>query len=226
MATPGEDKQAFMDRIRSVLQRDPSTAVETPPAVDESIIRLASREDDLFDLAMRNIEAVSMKPQRVTLATLPETLHTLLDTIQPKTAAVSEAALGRLFDVAGVLDARGIERIASSDGNFRAQFAADVGLTDVRAVLAETGTLVVATDASHSRGPSLVPPIHIAIARASDIVPDMLDVYAGLKGLPPRELPSSIAYITGPSKTADIEGMLVQGIHGPQTVHVLLVEDA
>lgn len=85
---------------------------------------------------------------------------------------------------------------------------------------------MMATDASRSRGPSLVPPAHVAIVKASDMVPDMLDVYAGLKNLPPSERPSSIAYITGSSKTADIAGVRVTGIHDPQAVHVLVVEDA
>lgn len=226
MTSLGESRQAFMDRIRGVLRRSPGDAVPEPPAVPEELVRLATRDQDVVDLAIRNAEAVSMKPQRVTRETLPGTLHTLLDEIAPTSAAVSEAAIGRLFDIASLLDERCIERIASSEGHFKAQFDAEVGITDVRCMLAETGTLVVAADPSHSRGPSLVPPVHIAIVKASDIVPDMLDFYAGLRGLPPSELPSSIAYITGPSKTADIEGKLVQGIHGPQTVHVLVVEDA
>jgi L-lactate dehydrogenase complex protein LldG len=106
------------------------------------------------------------------------------------------------------------------------QFDTDAGITDVHAALAETGTLVCSTDAGHSRGLSLVPPVHVAIVRRSDIVPDMLDLWARSRGIAAAELPSSIALITGPSKTADIEGELVVGVHGPGEVHVILVEDA
>lgn len=228
----GEDRQAFFERIRKPLGRggrgdapaEPPS--ETPPAVPEQLARLASREDDLVATAVKQMEASGMKPQRCRRDDVNSRLGELLDEIKPQSAAIPEAALARHFDIASVLNERSIRRIESAGGNFRDQFDADVGITDVRCVLAETGTLVMATDASHSRGPSLVPPVHIAIVKASDIVPDMLDFYAGLKGLPPSDLPSSIAYITGPSKTADIEGVLVTGIHGPQTVHVLVVEDA
>lgn len=234
MPSLGEDRQTFMARVRAALQREPDpqgdavSPSEPPPVVPEELMRLASRDDDLIAMTMRNVEATGMKPQRCTRAELNQKLGELLDSLDPKPTRVviPEAALSRHFDVASVLDDRQLQRIESSDGNFRAQFDADVGITDVRCVLAETGTLVMASDASHSRGPSLVPPVHIAIVKASDIVPDMLDFYAGLQGLPPAELPSSIAYVTGPSKTADIEGVLVTGIHGPQAVHVLLVEDA
>ena len=226
----GEDRQAFLERIRKPLGRSADPAADrpepTPPSVPEELVRLADGGDDLVDTAAKQMEACGMKPQRCRRDDVNAKLGELLDELKPRSAAIPEAALGRHFDIASVLNERSIEQIESSGGNFRDQFDADVGITDVRCVLAETGTLVMATDASHSRGPSLVPPVHIAIVKASDIVPDMLDFYAGLKGLPPSDLPSSIAYITGPSKTADIEGVLVTGIHGPQTVHVLLVEDA
>ena len=99
------------------------------------------------------------------------------------------------------------------------------GVTDVHAALAETGTLICSTDGSHSRGASLIPPVHIAIVRERDIVPDMLDYWARLGGVPGGELPSSQSFITGPSKTADIEGVLVTGVHGPGEVHIVLVSE-
>ena len=104
------------------------------------------------------------------------------------------------------------------------QYEADVGITDVHAALAETGTLVCQAGPLHGRGHSLVPPVHVAIVRRSDILPDLLDLVARMPENS-RELPSAIALITGPSKTADIEGILITGVHGPGRVFVLLVED-
>jgi L-lactate dehydrogenase complex protein LldG len=102
-------------------------------------------------------------------------------------------------------------------------FIADASVTDVHAALAETGTLICNSDADHSRGCSLAVPTHIAIVRRQDLVPDMLDYTATLAGLTPAQLPSAQAFITGPSKTADIEGVLITGVHGPGKVIILLV---
>ena len=71
------------------------------------------------------------------------------------------------------------------------------------------------------RGASLIPPVHIAVVAQAQIVPDLCDYFGGL-GL---SLPANINVITGPSKTADIEGILITGVHGPGDVHVALVCD-
>ncbi len=101
----------------------------------------------------------------------------------------------------------------------------DAGISDVHAALAETGTLICCSGRSHPRGTSLVPPYHLALVRRSDILPDMIDYWARLKGIPGRDLPSSQAFITGPSKTADIEGILITGVHGPGRVDIVLIDD-
>jgi L-lactate dehydrogenase complex protein LldG len=109
-------------------------------------------------------------------------------------------------------------------GPLHEQFTLDAGITDVHAAVAETGTLICCSGPGHSRGLSLIPPIHIAIVRAADILPDMLDYFASRRGQKSPQLPSSQAFITGPSKTADIEGELIVGVHGPGRVYVVVVE--
>ena len=94
------------------------------------------------------------------------------------------------------------------------------------AALAETGTLICCTDADHARGHSLAVPLHVAIVRQSDILPDMIDYMARIHGSSPADLPSAQTLITGPSKTADIEGVLITGVHGPGKVCVLIVTHA
>ena len=66
----------------------------------------------------------------------------------------------------------------------------------------------------------------VAIVRASDILPDLLDYLPRWRGTSPAEMPSAQALITGPSKTADIEGVLIKGVHGPGQVIALLIDDA
>jgi L-lactate utilization protein LutB len=98
-------------------------------------------------------------------------------------------------------------------------WTADAGITDAQAAIAETGSLVLETGEGRRNVDSLVPPVHVAIVGEDSIVGSVAQWLEMLGG---RALPQGITLVTGPSKTADIEGILVQGVHGPREVHVLL----
>jgi L-lactate dehydrogenase complex protein LldG len=123
-------------------------------------------------------------------------------------------------DVMAALRAAGVEVVTTWDDD--TLFAVDAGITGVAAAVAETGSLACLSGPDSARGASLVPPVHIALVRVSQIVPDLFDWYAGLEALP--ELAANVNLITGPSKTADIEGVLVRGMHGPGQVHIILID--
>ena len=99
-------------------------------------------------------------------------------------------------------------------------FQADAGITGVDWLIAETGSIVVQSRPGQARSLSLLPPVHIAVAHRSQLIPDLFDLFAKF---PPNALPANITVITGPSKTGDIELRLVTGVHGPREVHVVLV---
>lgn len=101
--------------------------------------------------------------------------------------------------------------------------AADVGISSVDFAVAETGTLTVCSKPGQERVISLVPPVHIAIMEESQVVPDLFDVFTQLGELDFEDLPSNLAFITGPSKTGDIELQLTTGVHGPGRWHVIIV---
>ena len=94
--------------------------------------------------------------------------------------------------------------------------SADAGITMVDAAVAETGTLIL-SDPEELRL-SLIPPIHIAIVTESQLVARMEDAW-GKFDVPPK----MFTLITGPSRTADIEKMLVLGAHGPKKLYVCLI---
>jgi L-lactate utilization protein LutC len=104
-------------------------------------------------------------------------------------------------------------------------FAADVGVSGAYALIAETGSVVVAAAAAEPRSLSLLPPVHVVVADRGRLLPDLFDLFAALApgGAAADRLPSALAVITGPSKTGDIELRLVTGVHGPGEVHVVLV---
>lgn len=120
----------------------------------------------------------------------------------------------------------GKKGIAVSSARFSKQdlFTVDVGITSAQAGIAETGTLILDSSKERNRLVSLVPPIHIAILDASKIVLTLGEALAALQSGP--ELSPAITFITGPSRTADIELTLTLGVHGPQELHVIINEGA
>jgi L-lactate dehydrogenase complex protein LldG len=85
--------------------------------------------------------------------------------------------------------------------------------------LAETGSVVLAASPEEPRARSLLPPVHVSVLAEDSILPGLAELFAALGD----DLPSALAIVTGPSRSADIEQRLVVGVHGPGTVHVVLV---
>jgi L-lactate dehydrogenase complex protein LldG len=97
-----------------------------------------------------------------------------------------------------------------------------VGITGSFCAIAETGTLMLLSGATTFPATSLLPDTHIALVHKSRLVRSMEDGWDLLR----REhgsLPRQVAFVSGPSRTADIEMTLVLGIHGPYRVHIVLV---
>ncbi|RYY62407.1 MAG: lactate utilization protein B/C [Chitinophagaceae bacterium] len=100
----------------------------------------------------------------------------------------------------------------------------DVSITGCEALVARTGSIVMSAAQQSGRNTSVYAPIHICIARTSQLVYDVRDALLLVKEKYRERLPSLITFATGPSRTADIEKTLVVGVHGPKEVYVLLVE--
>lgn len=97
----------------------------------------------------------------------------------------------------------------------------DVGVTGTIGALADTGTIVVASGVGRSRLAWLLPPVHVAIVDTSDVFPSMAAFFAE-RGAAVGDS-AHLAFITGPSRTADIELTLTRGVHGPKELHLVLV---
>ena len=99
-----------------------------------------------------------------------------------------------------------------------------VGITGAYCGIAETGTLMLLSGPHTPGATSLLPETHIAMVRTSRIVRAMEDAWELLRH-EHGELPRAVNFISGPSRTADIEQTLVLGAHGPYRVHVVLLKD-
>ena len=91
------------------------------------------------------------------------------------------------------------------------------GITRASAAIAETGTLVLTEAGTSSRLAALAPWVHIAVLDRQDIYIDVPQAVAAL----PKD--SNVIWVTGPSKTADVEGILIEGVHGPGEQIALLI---
>jgi L-lactate dehydrogenase complex protein LldG len=107
-----------------------------------------------------------------------------------------------------------------------------MGITGADYAIAETGSVIVLPRQGLSRLVSVVPPVHVAIVRPQDIIGTLDDLFAlrrlefyrnGEQGAP--DMGSYLNFITGPSRTADIEQTIVVGVHGPGEVHMVLLDE-
>jgi L-lactate dehydrogenase complex protein LldG len=108
---------------------------------------------------------------------------------------------------------------ASSNSNI---FEIDVGITTAQAAIAETGTLVLDSARERNRLISLVPPVHVAIVDSSSIFSTLAEALAFIHQ--DGTISPVVTFITGPSRTADIELTLAIGVHGPQELYVIVNE--
>jgi L-lactate dehydrogenase complex protein LldG len=104
--------------------------------------------------------------------------------------------------------------------------ASPVGLTGAEAAIADTGTLVLRTGPGRSSLASLLPPTHVALLDASRVLPDMRGYFESLSessgaAAHVRSV-SNLVFISGPSRTADIEKTLTLGVHGPRELIVVV----
>ena len=100
---------------------------------------------------------------------------------------------------------------------------AEAGITGVNFAIADTGTLVLESTAEDIRLATTLPPKQFALLDPRKIVADGLAAVKPLRQMHQRGSRNYIAYVTGPSRTADIERVLTIGVHGPKELFILLV---
>ena len=101
----------------------------------------------------------------------------------------------------------------------------EAGITSCEFLIARLGSIMVSSGQQCGRRMFVYPPVHIVLAYASQLVPDLKHALAGIKQKYSDKIPSMISVITGPSRTADIEKTLVMGAHGPKNVFVFFIDD-
>ncbi|MEE2711993.1 MAG: lactate utilization protein [Planctomycetota bacterium] len=120
-------------------------------------------------------------------------------------------------------DLQDVELVASDDRE--ALLGCDAGLSGAQWGVAETGSLVLSSAAERHRLVSLLPTVHVALLRATRILGGLDEALRHVADAGPDGLPRALTFVTGPSRTADIELTLVVGVHGPKELHVIVLQE-
>ena len=243
---PGTDKGEFLRLVREALGRREGPPPEAYHRLEENLADLEARAaelevrlrenrpallDKLADMAGRggwNVHRV------VGVEAALGCVDSLIEEIGANRVVRSGQPVFDDVQVDTALRWRGVEvtAIVQGEGAPREQLReemrhADAGLTGTDYALAETGSLVILPRRGLSRLVSLVPPVHIALVRPEEVLESLHDLFL-LRRLEYKqrggEMGSYLNFITGPSRTADIEMTIVQGVHGPKAVHMVLME--
>lgn len=97
-----------------------------------------------------------------------------------------------------------------------------VGVTECDALIAQTGSVLITSRSAGGRALSILPPHHVVLARRDQMVSDLTAAYEVVRRKYAPHFPSLISFVTGPSRTGDIERILVLGAHGPKRLTIIL----
>lgn len=125
-----------------------------------------------------------------------------------------------------VLATAGLDPLWTNDAFITPDLAScDAGITACECLVAGTGSVLVTSRSCGGRSLSVLPPHHVVIATRDQLVPDLLAAFRLLRRTYGLDYPSMMSFITGPSRTGDIERILVLGAHGPKKLTVLLLAE-
>lgn len=218
-------RETFLDRVRQAVQAG-NRPGHAPPLPTRGTIGYQGGGPDPVQRFRLELHAAG--GQSYVVADRAAAALQVLDLVRARSLRKVLLGRGPVVDslaLANPLRAVGVEVLAVDDfaaDNCREPFfAADIGISGVDYLVAETGSVAVLAKNAEPRSVSLLPPVHIAVAERAQLLPDLFDLFAQLA---PAALPSCLTLITGPSKTGDIELRLVTGVHGPGEIHVILVD--
>ena len=208
-------RDAILHRIRTALGRSVGQECPPPPAPMLEIPEVAM--DDRIAMFFACVEKLAGKTHRA--ASAEDARSYAAGLIGGRSAVMSNAPFLR---ECGLETIPGISTGVSDTVKLRELCAtAAVGVTSADYALADTGTLVMIASPHESRLVSLLPPVHLAIVPKERMLTGLDELLTVLPK--PAETTSAMVFITGPSRTADIEQILVRGVHGPGEIHVVVV---
>jgi len=206
-----EEQLGLLKRLEEVAQ---PLQIQVSPAADiaeagSAIIDLVGRVEPEFDERIRVAAWRHPLVDQLNLEAALETRDVPVTITEPPPESLDDAS-ARAF------------RKNTRDGVARSA----VGITTANFCVADTATLVIKAEPGCDRSVSLLPTVHVAVITIDQLIEDLGELYAVLRwdtDGPPSDLPHCMTLITGPSKTGDIEAVMVPGVHGPRELHLFVI---
>jgi L-lactate dehydrogenase complex protein LldG len=214
-----EDKKSYknpvIDSVRQALGREIGSPLpQRPPVLPP---RSANVRDAEIEILLAEIARLSGGTLRTSADSIGESLAVLVQSLDIASASCWKTSWLKSLKIEENLVSLGVDLISPHAGK-EDLARCDLGVTGVDYAIPETGTLVLLSSPEKPRAVSLLPRVHLAVIDPSALRADIHQVFAEAKDQP------YLVFITGPSRTADIELTVTLGVHGPRELHVWLVE--
>ena len=203
-----------IDNVRRSLGRTAQTPLSPRPAIYEA----RQPEEIDSETFLNEVKKLSGVAQKLIPADIDSAFKTLVTEQNIHKATAWETPYLRQLGVSEILNSLGLELI-SPNASKHEMALCDLGITEADFLLPETGTLVLYSSFEKPRAVSLLPRIHLAIVRPEMLRADMHQVFAEAKEQ------KYLVFITGPSRTADIELTVTLGVHGPKNLFVWMMDE-
>lgn len=209
-------RDSILADIRTSLGRTSSAPVKPRPAIVAP--RVAGTIDAEIEKLMCEVIALKGDARRLNQMDLKDALAELI-----RAQAIHKAVLWNThrlnqLRVAEMLRECGVE-IIPHDADKQSMARADLGITEADFLLPETGTVGLLSSPDKPRSVSLLPRVHLVLARRNVLRADLHHVFAQAKS------ENYLVFVTGPSRTADIEMVLTLGVHGPKAYCLWIIDD-
>jgi L-lactate dehydrogenase complex protein LldG len=208
-------REEILERARAALGRQASQPPSEAPAARIRIPEIAV--EDRIAMLFGALESLAGKTHLA--ASAEDARAYVADLIQAKPAVASNASFLRECNITNLP----FVQTGFTDREELRQACAEAafGITSADYALAATGSLVMLSSPEEARLVSLLPPVHVAVVPRARILTGLDELFTLVPR--PGAATSSMVLITGPSRTADIEQILVRGVHGPGEIHVVVV---
>jgi len=203
-----------IESVRRALGRAPGGGLGPRPGILPP--REAEPTDEEIDRLLKEIGALSGVASRLSAAEIDGALARVVEAGHVRRATLWSTPRLRALEIESRLKRMGVETVPGS-ADKRELASCDLGVTEADFALAETGTLGLLSSPEKPRAVSLLPRVHLAVVSREAVRTDLHQVFAEAKTHP------YLIFITGPSRTADIELTVTLGVHGPQALHVWVV---
>lgn len=204
-----------MDNVRRSLGRNALSPLGLRPAIYKP--RLPESTELETERFLEEVKKLSGVGQKISSSEIDSALKPLVTEQNIRKATVWETPHLRQLGVTEILNSLGVDLVSPNAGKHEMALC-DLGITEADYLLPESGTLVLRSSAEKPRGVSLLPRIHLAIVRPEMLRADMHQVFAEAKDS------HYLVFITGPSRTADIELTVTLGVHGPRNLYVWMMD--